>query len=50
MTRQELIKKFEYHIALAAEAARHGNWADMDLEDARAELAFWHLNRMETAS
>lgn len=45
MNRAELKSKFEYHAALAAEASAHGNWSDMDIEDARAELALWHWLR-----
>jgi hypothetical protein len=46
MTKEQLLSKFEYHAALAAEAARNGNWADMDHEDARAELALWTYWRL----
>jgi hypothetical protein len=46
MTKAECLSKFEYHIALAEEAARSGNWADMDLEEARAELAFTYAQRL----
>lgn len=45
MTRAQLKSKFEYHIALANEAARNGCWSDMDHEEARAELCFWHMQR-----
>ena len=45
MTKAELLSKFNYHISLAEEAARNGNWADMDHEEALAELCFWHMQR-----
>ncbi len=45
MTYAEMLSKYEYHSALATEAARNCNWADMDIEDARAELCLWHLLR-----
>lgn len=46
MTKAQLISKYEYHSALAYEAALHCNYADMDHEDALAELALWHLIRL----
>lgn len=46
MTKEQLISKFNHHVALAAEAARHGCWSDMDHEDALAELCFFHLLRV----
>lgn len=45
MTKAELLSKFEYHIALAEEAARNGCWSDMDHEEALAELAFIYAQR-----
>lgn len=46
MTKTALLSKFEYHAALAHEAAINGNLSDMDHEDALAELALWHLMRL----
>ncbi len=46
MTKDQLLSKFNYHVSLAAEAARNGCWSDMDHEDALAELCFWHLQRV----
>ncbi len=46
MTKSQILSKFEYHSALAMEAASWDNEADCILEDARAELALWHLMRL----
>lgn len=43
LTKRQIISKYEYHSALAAEAEEFGNEVDMTIEDARAELALWHV-------